>query len=122
MTIDERIVQILVPGTIPALYPLVAPDETRPPYTTYHLFDAEKLTTLTAALATTRMWHCQFSTFSPVYGTTRTISNAVQDRMVGYTDTFIMGVTALREQPAWDDIAKLYCWMLELLVMENLTA
>src|SRR5690242_5419091 len=115
MIIDERIYQLLVPAVLPSLYPMIAPDKAPPPYTTYLLLNAQNLTTHDTPLPATRMWHLQFSTYSASYFGARIISNSIQDSLVGYTDPFILGVTCVREQGAWDDIAKLFGWTIELL-------
>jgi hypothetical protein len=70
------------------------------------IWNKENLTTHSAPLPLTRMWNMQFSTFSENYLQTRTISDQIQNALVGYTDAFIQGITPSRYMPSWDDIAK----------------
>jgi hypothetical protein len=121
MFIDQRILQLLVPGVLPALYPLTAPDGTLTPYTTYTLFNAQNLTTHDAPLPATRMWHMQFNTYSETYGQARTIGNNISNMLIGYTDPYILGVTPVREMPSWDDISKCFGWIVEVLITEQLS-
>lgn len=120
MIIEERIRQLLVPGTLDNLYPLIAPDQTETPYTTYLIFNAQNLTTHSAPLPLTRMWHMQFNTYSPKYLEARVIGDSIQVALIGYTDAFIQGITPVRVMPSWDDVAKLHCSLVELQITETL--
>jgi hypothetical protein len=118
MTIDERIVQLLVPAVLRALHPEIAPDKEPRPYSTFHLSNGENLVTHDAVLPQTQVWLMQFSTFSERYGEARTIGTAIETALVGYTDAAILGVTPVRKFGMWDDIAKLHGWILELQITE----
>jgi hypothetical protein len=120
MTIDELLVQLLVPSVLGKLYPLTAPDQTKTPYSTYMLISDENLTTHDSPLPSTRRWNAQFTTYSESYGTARTLGSSIQSTLVGYTDNFITGITPKREHPTWDDMTKLYGWIVELLITEHL--
>lgn len=120
MIIEERIYQLLVPSILSALYPQIAPDNARTPYTVYAIWNKVILTTHSAPLPLTRMWSMQFSTYSERYFTTREISNQIESTLVGHVDGFIQGITPDRVMPSWDDIAKLHCTMLELQITETL--
>lgn len=120
MFIEERLEALLVPSVIPKLYPLIAPDQTPAPYTTYTLFNAQNLTTHDSPLPSTRMWNLQLNTYSGSYGTARSIGNSLSTALIGYSDAFILGITPIKESPLFDDIAKLFCWVVEVLLTENL--
>lgn len=120
MMIEERLIELLVPSVVAKLYPLMAPDQTVTPYTVYLLISADNLTTHDAPLAVTRRWNVQFSTYSETYSVTRSQSNAIQAALVGFLDNGISGIIPLREHATWDDVSKLYGWIVELLVTENL--
>ncbi len=122
MTIDELLVLLLVPTVLERLYPLTAPDQTRTPYTTYLLMTDENLTTHDSPLPGTRRWTAQFTVYSERYGETRAIGDAIESRLVGYTDNFITGITPKRKHPTWDDMTKQYGWIVELLITEHLAS
>lgn len=119
MIIEERIYQILVPSVLDNLYPLIAPDQTGTPYTTYLNFNAQSLTTHSNPLPLTRMWHWQFNSYSPSYLEARQIGDSIQSALVGYTDANIQGIVPVRVMPNWDDIAKLHCSLVELIITEQ---
>lgn len=120
MIIEERIIQLLVPSILSALYPQIAPDATKTPYTVYMLWNKVNLTTHSAPLPLTRVWSMQFSTYSERYLEARTIGSSIEIALVGYTDGAIQGITQDRVMTDWDDIAKLHCAMIELQITEQL--
>lgn len=121
MTIEERLVALLVPAVVAKCYPLTAPDATTTPYTVYMVVAQEPIETQQESLVTgLRQWDIQFSSYSEAYSTARGQTQAILDFLTTFHDAGIRAVFLKARRTMWDDDTKLHHSMAELHILEAL--